>query len=178
MRSAKILVMFVAALVLGASSCSMISQKLGIRSAGEMRLVKLSVPEVMNKDLPYPAELTFEADGQPEIKSVCFRWLNVVAPVKSPSLYCYTQEVQSNLPLGAVCSRVTDEGIYSRISELACSKPAGVRYGMPGSFTVMLQAENVQPHYNALECRVEYVQDGEVKQTNKVTVPVLVRYQE
>jgi hypothetical protein len=178
MRSAMRLVMIVVALLSTVSSCSMISQKIGIRSEGEMRLVRLVVPEIMDKDLPYPAELTFEADGQPEIKSVCFRWLNVVAPVKSPSLYCYTQEVQANLPIGSVCSRLTDEGIYNRMSELSCSKPKDVRYGMPGSFIVMLQAENVKPYYNALECRVEYVQDGQVKQTNKVTVPVMVRYQE
>jgi hypothetical protein len=172
------IVMVLAAVLLIASSCAMISHKLGLRAEGEMRLVRVAVPGVMKKDLPYKAEVTFEADGQPEIKSVCFRWLSVIAPVRSPSLYCYTQEVEANQPIGAVCSRVEDGGIYRSISALSCSKPQNIRYGMPGSFTVMLEPGDVRPEYNAVECSVEYVQDGEVKQTNKVRANVIVDYRD
>jgi hypothetical protein len=172
------IVIVMLAVLLSASSCAMVSQKLGMRGEGEMRLVRVTVPGVMKKELPYKAEVTFEADGRPEIKSVCVRWLSVIAPVKSPSLYCYTQEVQGDQPIGSVCSRMTDEGIYSRISALSCVKPQNISYGAPGSLTVMLEPGDVKPEYNALECSVEYVRDGEVTQTNKVRANVVVDYKE
>jgi hypothetical protein len=49
-----------------------------------------------------------------------------------------------------------------------------VRYGAPGSFVVTLGPENVKPIYNALECRVEYARDGQVRQTNKISANVVV----
>jgi hypothetical protein len=69
---------------------------------------------------------------------------------------------------------LVDEGIYGHISALSCTKAEIVRYGAPGSFVVTLGPENVKPIYNALECRVEYARDGQVRQTNKISANVVV----
>ena len=178
MRLSLRVVILTAVVLLSLSACAMMSNKLGLRQEGEMRLVQLKVPDVMHKDLPYKVEVVFEADGRPEIKNVCFQWLSVKMPVKSPNLYCYAKEVESNQPIGAVCNRLVDEGVYDRISPLSCTRAEIVRYGMPGSFVVTLGPENVKPFYDALECRVEYVQGGEVRQTNKISKNVVVTHGE
>ena len=174
MRSSFRVVVLMTIVLLFASACAMMSNKLGIRQEGEMRLVQMRVPDVMHKDLPYKVEVAFEADGRPEIRSVCFQWLSLNVPVKSPNLYCYAKEVEGNKPIGEVCNRLVDEGVYDHVSALACTKAEIVRYGTPGSFVVTLGPENVKPIYNALECRVEYAQDGQVRQTNKISANVIV----
>ncbi|GLI32862.1 hypothetical protein DAMNIGENAA_02950 [Desulforhabdus amnigena] len=134
----------------------------------------MEMPEVIEEDLPYDVVVTFEAQGEPEIKNACFQWLTETTAVKSPSLYCYASEVQDNAPIGSSCSRWLAEGRYSRSSPIFCAKIVSVDRGIPSRFIVKIQSQNIELHYNKLECYAEYLQNGELKQTNRVGTRIRV----
>jgi len=141
---------------------------------GELRLMRLQMPEITGEDLPYDIVATFEADGRPTIKKACFRWLTERASFSSPPLHCYAAEVQGNQPIDSVCSRWVTEGQSAQSSPLFCSNLELVEYGSPGKFTVKIQTRNVATYYNWLECYAEYTTGGEVKQSNKIRTAVRV----
>jgi hypothetical protein len=72
MRSISIPVLMIGAVLLGISSCATVPTKpLG---PGELRLLSMVVPgkENIRVNLPFVVNISFEADGQPEIRSACF----------------------------------------------------------------------------------------------------------
>lgn len=72
MRPISIVVLMIGALLLGISSCATVSNK--PLAPGEIRLLSMVVPEKENirVNLPFVVNISFEADGQPEIRSACF----------------------------------------------------------------------------------------------------------
>jgi len=62
------------AILLVISSCSTAPK--GPLGPGEMRLLRLDVPENGNLKLNivYPLTIKFKADGHPEVRRVCFTW--------------------------------------------------------------------------------------------------------
>ena len=62
------------AIMLAISSCSTAPK--GPLEPGEMRLLRLDVPENGNLKLNivYPLTIKFKADGHPEVRRVCFTW--------------------------------------------------------------------------------------------------------
>jgi hypothetical protein len=141
---------------------------------GELRLMRLHMPEITEEDLPYDVVASFEADGRPMIKRACFRWLTERASLSSPPLHCYATEAQQNQPIGSLCSRWVTEGQYAQSSPLFCANLQHIEYGTPGKFVVQIQTRNVASHYNWLECYAEYSTDGELKQSNKIRTAVRV----
>lgn len=155
------------------SSCAT-TQQLQLKS-GELRLIRVDMPEVISEDLPYDVVVTFAAQGRPEIKRACFRWFAETTNVKSPSLYCYATEVQDNAPIGSSCARWLAEGKFSASSPLFCANVVSVNYDeTPGRFIVKIQSRNIQQAYNKLECYAEYEVDGEMRETNRVSARVRV----
>ena len=141
---------------------------------GELRLLRLSLPEITEEDLPYDIVVTFEADGKPTIKRACFQWLTERASFASPPLYCYATEAQDNQPIGSVCSRWATEGPYAQVSPLFCSNIERVEYGSRGEFMVKIQTRNVATFYSKLECYAEYIVNGQVKQSNRIRTQIRV----
>src|SRR5437763_1501207 len=88
---------------------------------GELRLLRLQVPDITEEDLPYDIVVTFEADGRPTIKKSCFRWLTERGSVSSPPLSCYATEAQDNRAIGSACARWTAEGPHAQSSPLFCA---------------------------------------------------------
>lgn len=163
---------FVAGIAVVLSSCTLM--QFINPPQGELRLLRLDMPEVTGEDLPYDIEVTFEADGQPMIKKACFRWMTEREGYSSPPLHCYATEAQDNREIGSVCSRWTTEGPYAQSSPLFCSKIESVKYGNPGMFIVKIQTRNVGNYYNWLECYAEYTTGGELKQSNKIKTHFMV----
>jgi hypothetical protein len=141
---------------------------------GELRLLRVQIPEITEEDLPYDVVVTFEAYGRPTIKKSCFRWLTERGSFSSPPLHCYATEAQDNQPIGSACSRWTAEGPHAQSSPLFCANIERVEYGSPGRFIAKIQTRNVATYYNWLECYVEYLIDGEVKQSNKIRTAIAV----
>jgi hypothetical protein len=72
MRSVPISVLIIGVVLLGVSSCATVpTQPL---APGELRLLSIVVPEKekVKVHLPFVVHISFETDGQPEIKSACF----------------------------------------------------------------------------------------------------------
>ena len=72
MRSVPISVLIIGVVLLGVSSCATVpTQPLG---PGELRLLSIKVPEKekIKVNSPFVVDISFEADGQPEIKTACF----------------------------------------------------------------------------------------------------------
>jgi len=164
--------MMVGAVLLFCSSCSLMPR--GPLSSGEVRLVGIQMAETVHADLPYDVVVTFEAKGEPQLKKACFRWVVEHAALPSPSLYCYTIEAQTNQPMGSVCSRWLSEGQYSQASPIFCSSVEDVVYDSKGKFHAKFNAADVKLYHNKLECYVEYVQDGEIKESNKIGAKVMI----
>lgn len=141
---------------------------------GDLKLLRMQIPELSTEDLAYDVSVTFEAEGRPTIKRACFRWLTERASVSSPPLYCYAWEVQSNAPIDSVCSRWAAEGTYGEMSPLFCTNVEQVEYGSPGRIVTKLQTQNVQLYYHNIECYVEYVINGETRQSNKIKSRITV----
>jgi hypothetical protein len=167
-----------ALLLIGAAAMSLLSSCTLMQylnpPQGQVRLLRLQMLEIAQEDLPYDITVTFEADGRPTIKKACFRWLTERASLSSPPLYCYATETQGNQPIDSVCSRWTTDGPYAEISPLFCSNIERIEYGAPGSLLVKIQTKNVVSYYKWLECYVEYIGDGVVKQSNKIKAPTMV----
>jgi len=71
MKFISIAVLMTGAVLLGSSSCATVPKPL---TPGELRLLSIVVPEKENirLHLPFIVNMSFEADGEPEIKSACF----------------------------------------------------------------------------------------------------------
>ena len=53
-------------------SCATVPK--GPLAPGELRLLSMEVPKDIRKAVPYEVVITFEANGEPEIKDACFYW--------------------------------------------------------------------------------------------------------
>jgi hypothetical protein len=71
MKFISIAVLMIGAVLLGISSCATVPKPL---APGELRLLSMLVPEKENirLHLPFFVNISFEADGEPEIKETCF----------------------------------------------------------------------------------------------------------
>jgi hypothetical protein len=71
MKFISIAVLMMGAVLLGNSSCATVPKPL---APGELRLLSLLVPEKENirVHLPFVVNISFEADGKPEIRTACF----------------------------------------------------------------------------------------------------------
>ena len=71
MKFISIAVLMIGAVLLGNSSCATVPKPL---APAELRLLSMLVPEKDNirLHLPFIVNISFEADGEPEIKAACF----------------------------------------------------------------------------------------------------------
>jgi len=71
MKFISIAVLMIGAVLSGISSCATVPKPL---ATGELRLLSMLVPEKENirLHLPFIVNISFEADGEPEIKAACF----------------------------------------------------------------------------------------------------------
>ena len=139
---------------------------------GEVRLVDIKVPETMQHDLPYDVEVTFAANGYPQIKKVCFRLLDQRISGPAASLTCFSWEVEANKSAYANCKPW--ESPYTHISELTCTSAQNVSFGKPNRFFAKIPSGFLKGRFNKLECRVEYVSLGAVKESGDISVPVRI----
>ena len=142
--------------------------------AGDFRLLGVQVPESVQEDIPYDITGTFQATGEVKVLRACFRWFSDRAQMSSPPLHCFTYEVQTNQPIGSVCSRWVAEGPHAIMSPLTCVRVEDVRYGTPGRFAVKLRSSDLKLAYSQIECYLEYLQDGVTKESNKITARIRV----
>ena len=72
MRSISIPVLMIGAILLGISSCATVPTKPLV--PGELRLLSIVIPEQekIKVNLPVVVNISFEAEGSPEIRSACF----------------------------------------------------------------------------------------------------------
>ncbi len=72
MRSISSAGLMIMAAWLGIFSCATVSDKPLV--PGELRLLSVLIPEKENikVDLPFAVNISFEADGKPEVRAVCF----------------------------------------------------------------------------------------------------------
>lgn len=159
-------------LLMTAAGCGTLP--IGPLSPGDMRLTHVRLPETMQAGVSYQLSATFEAEGQPRIKRVCFHWVSENVSIQSPSLYCYTYEVQTNQPIGAVCPRWIADGPFTNISPVYCSPVEEVVYGPTGRFVAKIPQEAVKSNFNRLECYAEYFKDGELRETNRVSARTII----
>lgn len=172
MKSFSMAILFIVAAII-LTSCTIFPK--GIFSSGEVKLLNLNIPGTMREDLPYDVIVTFSSAGEAKITKACFRWLDEKALVKKPSLYCYTSEVSDNARIGSECWRWLAEGQYSYASPTFCADVKNVVYEDPGRITVSLTSRNLEPYYNTLECYLEYLVDGAIKQSNKVSSKIIIQ---
>jgi hypothetical protein len=74
MKSILMVALMAVAVLLMAPSCATVSTKpLG---PGEVKLLGINIPEVgdLAASLQYPVNISFEADGRPEMTRACFSW--------------------------------------------------------------------------------------------------------
>jgi hypothetical protein len=71
-KSISIAVLMIGAVLLGISSCATVPTK--PLAPGEIRLLSMLVPEKENirVHLPFVVNISFEAEGKPEIRAACF----------------------------------------------------------------------------------------------------------
>ena len=72
MRFTSISLLMIGAILLAVSSCATVATK--PLAPGELRLLSMVVPEKekIRVNLPFVVNISFEADGQPEIRTACF----------------------------------------------------------------------------------------------------------
>jgi hypothetical protein len=72
MKSISIAFLMIGAVLLGISSCATVPTK--PLAPGELRLLSMLLPEKENirVNLPFVVNISFEADGKPEIRTACF----------------------------------------------------------------------------------------------------------
>lgn len=143
-------------------------------SPGEMRLMRIELPEIMAENLPYDVIIKYAADGEPEIEKACFRWIADTPSVAKPSLYWYTHEVQTDQPIGSAKARWLAEGPYMDMSGTFCVDSDAIRDGGDDILIVKFKAGGLKPEYNRLECYIEYRGNGEPRKTNEVSAKFVV----
>lgn len=153
------------------SSCAYFPK--GVFATGELKLLSLNIPGAMVEDLPYDVVVTFRSQGDAKINQACCRWLDETSLVRETSLYCYAAAASSNEGL-STCQRWLADGQYSFASPSFCVNVKDVVYEDPGRFTVRFAGKNLQKNHNTLECYVEYLANGVLKNSNRVAqrVPV------
>jgi hypothetical protein len=74
MKSIFMVALMAVAVLLMVPSCATVSTK--PIAPGEVRLLGINIRETGDilRNLQYPADISFEADGRPEIKRACFSW--------------------------------------------------------------------------------------------------------
>ncbi len=74
MKSIFMVALMVVAVLLMVPSCATVSTK--PIAPGEVRLLGINIGESgdIRRNLQYPVDISFEADGRPEIKRACFSW--------------------------------------------------------------------------------------------------------
>jgi hypothetical protein len=149
------------------------SRKSTAISAGEVRLDTLRIASAIKDNEPFEVDITFKAEGRPQIRRACFRWVTERTSLKAPSLYCYTTEVQNDQEIGSHCARWLAEGPHTHISPSFCAEVQDINYGPPGHFRVRFLARNLKDYYNQIECHVQYLHAGEEQVSNSITAPVV-----
>jgi hypothetical protein len=153
---------------------------------GEMKLVSIRVPESFQEGAPSDVLVNFEANGQPNIFRVCFRWSSVEEKADIPSLYCYTLEATAQdqrsgsseqSPLWGRCPPLwsTTNRDYALVSPFFCTDAVNISYGEPftsGSFTARIDSGNIPMPYKSIEGYVEYSKNGQMARTNTISSPV------
>ena len=73
-KSLSMAVLMMGVVLLGFSSCATVSTK--PLAPGELRLLSMVIPEKVKikENLPFVVNISFEADGEPEIRSACFNF--------------------------------------------------------------------------------------------------------
>lgn len=169
MKSFFRIILFIA--MIGLASCAIFPK--GIFSSGQVKLLNLSVPGTMHENLPYDVVVTFRAEGGAKIRKACFRWIDETSLVNQTSLYCYAATVDEGL---SACRRWMADGQYSHASPTFCADIKEITYDeTPARFTVRLSSHNVKENYNKLECYAEYVIDGTLKNSNRVSSKIPVQ---
>ncbi|MCU0589274.1 MAG: hypothetical protein MUF52_14130 [Syntrophobacteraceae bacterium] len=139
---------------------------------GEVRLTRLEVPETVQEDMTYDVALSFRSDSTPMIRQVCCRWASLVPSVAHSSMYWYNYEASSDEPMGSARSRWLDEGAYYDFSGPLCAEEDAIRAISQDRVIVRLQARELKPHFNALECYMEYMNNGRLMESNRVRARV------
>ena len=83
-------------------------------------------------------------------------------------MYWYNYEASSDEPIGSARSRWLAEGPYQDFSSTVCIGSDQIRVTAPDRVVVRFQAKGLKPSYNALECYIEYLSEGQLKETNRV----------
>ncbi|MGV8074178.1 MAG: hypothetical protein AB2L11_06455 [Syntrophobacteraceae bacterium] len=143
-------------------------------STGEMVLTGIELPDIMARNMPYDAIVKFEADGDPKIRKVCFRWFADTPSVAHSSIYWYTHEVQTDEETGSAKARWIEQGPYTDMSNAFCLDSGSINHNNPNRLIVRFKSDDLKPQYNRLACYAEYVHDGEVKRTNEVSTRFVV----
>jgi len=151
------------------SSCA--SVQLRPLSSGETRLTYMEMPEIVREDLPYEVILSVAAEEKPLIKKICFRWLTEEISSGSPSLYCYTTGV--DFAKGPSCATWVAQNV-SVGSDSFCAGPEDIRSDIPGKLIVKIRPTKLNTTYNKLEGQAEYLSDGRLKLTNKISTKIIV----
>jgi hypothetical protein len=153
---------------------------------GEMKLISIRVPETFQEGEPTDVLVNFEANGQPDIIKVCFRWSSVEEKDDIPPLYCYMLEATAQdqrsgsseqSPLWGRCSPLwtASNRDYALVSPIFCTDAVNISYGEPltsGSFTARINSGNIPMPYRSIEGYVEYSKNGQVSRTNIILSPV------
>jgi hypothetical protein len=126
----------------------------------------------MEEGLNYDAVLTIRTDAAPAVKQVCFRYLAEVPSVAHSSMYWYSYESSSDEAIGSAGTRWLDEGPYSDFSNIVCAGREQVKFTSTDRVVVRFQAKGIKPQFNALECYIEYLLDGQVKESNRVSARI------
>ncbi len=74
MKSILMVALMAVTVLLMVPSCAMVSTK--PLAPGEVKLLGINVPEIgdLAANFQYPVDISFEADGRPEITRACFTW--------------------------------------------------------------------------------------------------------
>lgn len=154
------------------SSCHYTSLR-DYMTAGEVRLTRMQMPDVVREDLPYDVRVSFDAESTPQFRKACFRWVAETISGGSPTLYYHAAQVSSNQSMEAAGSQWQDTGT-SQSSPEFCAGPENIRSNVPGELHVRIHPQNLQPGYNKLVGYFEYMQDGQVLTTNKISTRIVV----
>lgn len=169
MKTARKLLAIVGA-SLALSACTTALQLRPLDS-GEARLTKMQMPEVVREDIPYDIVLDITSDGKPEIRKICFRWMAEPISSGSPSLYSYAT-APGNTTGPTTATWATPE--VTAISEYFCISGEDIKTNVPGKLVVRIRPANLKLNYNKLEGQAEYMSEGRVRTTNKVSTHIMV----
>jgi hypothetical protein len=158
--------------ILVACLCACAGFSLRPVAPGEVRLTRIEVPETMQEDLFYEVALNIRTDSIPVVSRVCCRWLSEVPSVAHSSMYWYNYEASSHEPLGSARSGWLEKGPYYDFSGPVCVEGDSIRFASTDRVVIRFQARDLKPHFNAVECYVEYMVNGQPRESNRVSTRV------